>query len=117
MTFETVTGCVARDMDPDGIQWPPDSIVVYAISDGKVVGRSAIIQLPHIEGTWVDKHSRSSTLAFRLVREAEKTLQQAGKTYAWAFVHEDQPEVAGYMERIGYKRMPMKLYAKELRCQ
>lgn len=112
--FKILMGPEARKIDPDKVQWPDDTIAVFAIDDGKVVGRSTIIQLPHIEGTWVDEAHRGSTLAFRLVQKVESILEKAHKTSAFAFIHETQPEIAGYMERREYKRMPLIVYQKEL---
>lgn len=115
MKLEVLNGTQAREVDIDGIQWPDDSIVVVAKNgDGKIKGRSAIIQLPHIEGTWVEESLRSSTLAYRLVAKIESILKMEKKTYAWAFIEESKPEVIDYMERIGYKKMPFIVMSKEL---
>src|SRR5690348_9316554 len=115
MKLITLNGQDARKVDPDGIEWPDDSLVVVAKNgDDKIRGRSAIIQLPHIEGTWVEDSMRGSTLAFRLVSQVEKILKDAGKKYAWAFIQENQPDVMQYMIRIGYKENPLALFSKEL---
>lgn len=115
MKFERLNGAEASKIDPDGVQWPNDSIVVVAKNgDEKIKGRSAIIQLPHIEGTWVDESLRGTTLAFRLVAEVEKILKENSRTHAWAFIEESRPEVISYMERIGYKKMPFILMSREL---
>jgi hypothetical protein len=114
MIFETLTGTAAAEIDPEQVPWPKDAIVVYARSNGDIVGRSALLQFPHIEGTWVRENERGSTLAYRLVTEVENVVRQAGRTHVWAFAHDSQPEVGGYLERIGYRLQPMKLYLKEL---
>jgi len=116
MIFETLTGEAAREVDPEKLQWPKDSIIVYARrdSDGDIIGRSAIVHFPHIEGTWVSEAERGGTLAYRLVGQIENIVRNAGKLYVWSFVDDAHPEIAGYLERMGYKLQPMKLYLKAL---
>lgn len=112
--FQILMGKEARAIDPDKIEWPDDTIVVYAREGEKIVGRSTIMQIPHIEGTWVDEQHRRSTLAPRLVAKVESIMKQANKKASFAFIQNSQPEVAGYMERIGYARMPLEVFSKEL---
>ena len=114
MIFETLTGEAARAVDPENVQWPKDSIVVYARANGEIVGRSAIVHFPHIEGTWVAETHRRSMLAYQLVGQIENIVRNAGRTYVWSFVDDAHPEVANYLEQIGYKLQPMKLYLKSL---
>jgi hypothetical protein len=114
MIFETLTGQAAREIDPENIQWPKDSIVVYARSNGSIVGRSAIVHFPHIEAIWVTEGARGSTLAYRLVSQAEDVLRQASRTHVCAFVNDSQPEVGDYLKRMAYKVQAIKLYIKEL---
>jgi hypothetical protein len=80
------------------------------------VGRSAIVQLPHIEGTWVSESRRSSTLAYSLLQKVEQIFKDGGKSHAWAFIKADEPHLQAYMERMGYKRQPVVVYSKELIC-
>jgi len=105
----------ARNVDPDHVPWPDDSIVALARNgDGSIKGRSAILQLPHIEGTWVAESERGSTLAYRLIQRIEALLKTAGKTHAFAFVDMNQSEVLNYMLRLGYKVSPLLVLSKEL---
>ena len=112
--FQILMGPEARKIDPDCIKWPDDTIGVFAREGADIVGRSTIVQLPHIEGTWVRNDFRGSTLAFRLVEKIESILKKANKSSAFAFIYDEQPEIASYMERRGYKKMPLAVYQKEL---
>lgn len=97
------------------IDWPEGSIVLGAFaSDGSMVGRIAIIDLPHIEGTWVADKFRRGTLAFRLIRGIEDIMRRIGRSHVFAFAYDTQPEVSSYLERVGYKRMPLTVWVKEL---
>lgn len=114
MTIRLLDGVAAAKLDPDHVPWPADSIVAVAEAEGKVQGRSAIISLPHIEGTWVAQSHRSTTLAYRLVRTIEGVLKRAGKTHAFAFIEKDRADVFDYMQRLGYREMPFTVLSKEL---
>lgn len=113
--FKLLTGPELAAIDPDGIPWPFDTFAWCAFEDGKLVGRSAIMNLPVVEGTWVEPTKRNGTLAARLLWKIEDLYRSLGKTHAMAMVREDQPEIQYYMERFGYKREPLVFYSKELK--
>lgn len=108
----------ARAADPDGIQWPNPvmsaPIVVFAYEGDRVVGRSAILPVDCIEGTMVAEDKKGTSLAFRLLRRIEELYRANGRTHAIAFAHDDQPEVAEYLERVGYVKSPLTVYSKQL---
>ena len=115
MRLSFVTGDEIRKADPDRIIWPPDTILEIARdADDSVVGRSAIVILPHIEGTWVAEKMRGTPLAYRLVQGIEKMLKSIGRTHAFAFVYDEQPEVLDYMQRMNYKKLPISVLSKEI---
>lgn len=115
MEIRVLGGAEASKIDPQGIPWPEDSFVAIATNgDGKVKARSAIIQLPHIEGTWVDESERSSTLGYRMVKAVEEVLKDSGKTHAFAFVDMNQSDVLSYMLRMGYRVQPLIVMSKEI---
>lgn len=113
--FRIVTSAEeARALDPQGLPWGDGNAIVFAIENGKVVGRSAAIAFPMIETSWVAPEKRGSTLAMRLVKEVEKIQRDLGNAYVFAFVHDSQPEIAGYLLRFGYEPAQLKLYCKKL---
>lgn len=115
MNLEVVKGSDAARVDPEGIPWPADSIVVFALNgDGAIKGRAAVVILPHIEGTWVAESERGSPLAYRMVRRIEEILKESGRTHAFAFVEENRPEIRDYLVRTGYGVMPLTVLSKEL---
>jgi N-acetylglutamate synthase-like GNAT family acetyltransferase len=96
-----------------GTQWPVDTFGVLAIEGGeKVVGQTAILNLPVIEGTIVVDEKKGTTLLYRLIKRVEELYRELGKTHAWAMAAE--PEVEDYLERLGYHKVPVTLYTKEL---
>lgn len=111
---ELCTGVEAREIDPEGVQWPPDSTVLYARENGEIVGRVGIIELPHIEGTWIAESKRGSSLAPRLIAQMEKVVARLGRSHIFAFAEDSKPEIADYMERFGYTKFPVTVWAKSL---
>jgi len=118
MELQVVDGETARALDPRGVEWPAESIAVVARDAGETQGISVLIPLLHIEGTWVSEKKRGSFVLVRLIERVEEIVRSAGRSHVFAFADERQPEVAGYLERLGYVRMPFHVYSKELvECQ
>lgn len=112
MDFVQLEGLAAQEIDPDGIKWPANSIVLYAIEEGKVVGRIGYLYLPHIEATWIAEDKRGGTLAARLVKKMEEIVQESGSPAIFAYSYDNQPEVGGYLARQGYTRLPLSVHMK-----
>jgi len=114
--LKLVPGWEAVEIDPDGIPWPIDALVLYAFADdGKIVGRISTMQLTVIEGTYIDPEYRSGSLLLRLVREIEKVILDLGKTHALAIASDDS--VRDYLSRLGYKDMSVTVHDKDLLAQ
>lgn len=99
----------------DGGNLPPDAVIFVAmLPDGKIVGRTSICPLLFIEGSFVAPEYRSTPLAARLIRALEHYMHDCGRSHTAALVRDDQPEVAGYLERFGYEKQPVSMWAKDL---
>ncbi len=98
----------------DGVTFPEGTLIIGALSDGRLVGRIALMRLWHLEGTWVDEAYRGGTLAARLVTQAERALVMMGCTAANAYTPDDHPEVGNYLSRFGYARLPVTPWTKLL---
>lgn len=112
--YKLLTSIELNECDPQGVVWPLDTFGIVAIEDGKVVGRTTIMNLPVIEGTWIDESKRGGTLAVRLVQRIEELYRTLGKTHAMALVYDEQPEIADYLKRFGFEEQPLRFFAKEL---
>ena len=112
--FRWLKGDAAQAIDPDHIRWPADTNVLYVIEDGEIIGRSSILMVPMIEGTFLRIDKRSGTLAARIIREVEKRYLEEGQPAAMAFAPESQPEIAEYLERFGFEEQPLTMYKKNL---
>lgn len=112
--LEAKTIEIAKPIDSVSTPWPDDSIILYAIENNEIIGRTAIIQLPHIEGTWIREDKRNGTVGIRLISKIENVLEEANRTSVFSFIHNSQPELASYMERLGYELLPLKVYTKPL---
>jgi len=116
MQIEVVTGTEMRDIaQPDGIEWPDDSLhVISRDTDGQLIARMSLVAVPHVEGTWIDESLRGSTAGARLLARMEQEVKDLGRTHLFAFVKHDDEDIASYLERCGYKKYPLWVYAKEL---
>jgi N-acetylglutamate synthase-like GNAT family acetyltransferase len=120
--FMIVDGAEAKIIDPAHLDWPDDSKVVFVVQDDNVVGRSsmftlpmiAILNLSMIEGTWIAEEKRGTSLAARLIKKVESVFRENGKTHAYAFAYDEHPEVADYLQRFGFQKMPLTIYMKQL---
>lgn len=100
---------------PDGIVMPAGSILIgVKDEDGRVVARSGIVSIPHIEGTWVAPEKRKTNLAFRMIRTLEHVARRTGKTHIFAFALDEQPEVGDYLRRLGYEKHPISVWTKKV---
>lgn len=116
MRTEVLTGTEMQKIpQPDGVQWPDDSLHVVTFGDdGKMLARVGLIAIPHVEGTWVDPSLRGTTTAARMIKRMEDEVRNLGRTHLFAFAMDSQPEVSQYLERFGYRQFPASIWVKEL---
>lgn len=117
--FLWLQGDEARAIDPHGLEWPSDAHILFVYEDGVIVGRSSmtilpILNLSMVEGTWVRDDKHGTTLAARMVKEVERHFVEHGKTHAFAFTLDSQPEIGDYLARFGWERKPLSVYMKQL---
>jgi len=88
----------------DGAGFTPDnSLVAVAVDDDdKVIGRMAIVQLPHLEGSWVAPAHRGSTVGARLEKTCVNKLKELGAATVIGFAPDDTLEL--YLKRLGYTK-------------
>lgn len=98
----------------DGQVLPKEFTILAAFDEKGLAGRTTLVPLPHIEGTWVREDLRKSRVAYTLLREVEKSIRAAGRSHAWAFVEESNAEITNYMERLGYKKQPFTVWVKDM---
>jgi RimJ/RimL family protein N-acetyltransferase len=91
---------------------PDRCFAVGALEGDKLIGCALLVVLPHIEGIWVDPEHRNGLTAAGLEKSLVRWSHEVlgiEKIFAYAFTD----QIAGYLERIGYKRIPVTLYEKE----
>lgn len=98
----------------DPVIFPKEFQIIAAFDDKGLAGRIMMCALPHMEGTWVREDKRGSRVALHLVRMMEQFISYIGNTHAWAFVQESDTEVADYMARIGYTKIPLTVWTKNI---
>lgn len=91
---------------------PVDSVVVAALSDGQVIGRTVLLNMLHLEGTWVTSSRRNGLVGARLIREAQEQAKEVGASMLLAYTADLKH--GEYMQRLGYKRVPVEVWAKEI---
>jgi GNAT superfamily N-acetyltransferase len=95
--------------------WCPDPQVSragVAIDGERTVARVFIVAPVHIEGPWIAEEYRHGTLAARLVKWAERQAREVGVQKLFAYGA--NAEIEGYLERLGFKKQPLTVWAKEL---
>lgn len=79
---------------------------------GAIIGRVFLMQLVHLEGTWVREDSRGRFIGYRLIRAAERVAKAHGLKALWAYTMDEKVE--DYMKRLGYVKKPITVWVKEL---
>jgi len=102
------------EVEGDGQVLPKEFTILAAFDEKGLAGRTTIVPLPHIEGTWVREDLRKGRVGYNLLKEIEKSITSAGRSHAWAFVEENNEEITGYMERRGYIRQPFTVWVKDM---
>lgn len=98
---------------PDGELFTPEnSIVIVAVNGNGVEGRTSLMNLIHLEGTWVAEDKRGTTLGYRLEKAAIDKARELGLKYIHTYSPND--EISDVLSRLGWKEVPVKVFAKEL---
>lgn len=101
---------------PDGFAPNPNhSLVVVLSADEKMVGRSSIVGVPHIEGTYLEPAYRKGALLKKLIAAIEVEAQKEGISQLLSFA--PNVEVESYLARLGYSKMAITVWEKRLPCQ
>jgi len=98
----------------DPIVLPPEFTVLAAFDDKGLAGRTTVVTVPHIEGTWVREDLRKTRIGYVMFKEMENFVRSLGRTHTLAYAYDEQPEVADYLARLGYERLPLTIWAKDL---
>lgn len=97
----------------DGFQPDPEkSIVVVARNESRIIGRIALVAPTHVEAIFVERAWRNSPVFKRLVDAVEMEARAEGIKTLLAYAVNDQ--MADYISRLGYTKMPLQVYGKEL---
>jgi len=107
--YHALTDCPGR------LNLPKDALVVGIFKEGKIVGRTTLVNLLHLEGTWVSPEERGGMIGARLVAEAEKEVKEIGCSGLMAYTADKKH--GEYMKRLGYKEVPVQVWGKEFQCQ
>lgn len=91
---------------------PQTSIALVAKQDGEFVGRIFLLAPVHLEGPWVRPDKRGGMVGKRLVDKAEEEARAIGVTKLFAFGSSEDLE--DYLHRLGFKKQPLTVWAKEL---
>lgn len=94
---------------------PTDSSAIVGIdTEGNIIGRVFLVKPWHVEGLWIERAYRNRTVMYQLVRTAENEAVDKGLTQLLAFAKDEF--MADYIERLGYAKLPLTVWSKDL-CQ
>ena len=91
---------------------PEQSVVVIAEDDREIVGRVMLLAPAHMEGPYIIPKFRGSGLLFRLERRIVNEAKNLGASRILAYAANEQIE--SYLARLGYERLPMTVWIKEI---
>ncbi len=91
---------------------PDNSIVVLAKDKNEIVGRTMLIRPWHIEGTWLKEGKRRGVVGHLMLNKLEQEAKSAGISQLFSYAM--QPEIEGYLERMGYKKQPVTVWTKDI---
>ena len=98
--------------DPDKIKLSPNNTIVAVALDGdKIVGRLAILNLPHLELLWINPEYRNGLILRRLEQTLINKLKNMGAGLALAFAVNKKME--SYLSRLDYTEIAT-VWKKEL---
>jgi hypothetical protein len=92
-----------KDLPGQLVLDPDSSIVAVVIVDGKIKGRMVVLNLPHIEGAWIDPEIRKGLTLARMETLLTKELKKLGAKVALAYAV--NKEMESYIQRLGYKHL------------
>ena len=98
--------------NPGSLELPADSMVIGAFRGHSIVGRTVLLNMLHLEGTWIEPSARNGMVGARLIRTAEKEAKAIGCRTLMAYTAESKH--GEYMARLGYKKIPVEVWGKEL---
>ncbi len=91
---------------------PENSVAVGAFDNGRLVGQMILVSMGHLEGTHIIPEKRGGLLFRQLEKKMQQVAKEEGITTLLGYTGDDQ--IVGYMERMGWKRLPITVVAKEL---
>ncbi len=94
---------------------PEHSVALVARNGEKIVGRIFLLPLSHIEGTFIEEAWRGGVMLRRLFNAIEIEARSEGLTKTFAYIATPQNE--SYIARLGYKKVPITVWEKDLTCQ
>lgn len=95
----------------EGFVPPADSLALVVENGDQILGRLLLVSVAHMEGVWIKPELRGGTLMRRMTREMEREAAGRGLTKLLAFA---KPDMETYIERLGYRKMPLTVWEKEL---
>lgn len=114
MTIEKLTPeqyPILKDVADGYVPDAANSVAIVAKDGADYVGRILLVALAHVEGTWIREDKRHGSFGLRMWNRMEKEAKEIGLTQLFAYC---EPKHDSYMERLGYIRVPVSVWRKEL---
>ena len=91
---------------------PKISIALIAKDGNDIIGRIFLLAPTHIEGIWIKSGHRNRFLGKRLMDAAQSEAKRCGLTRLFAYGA--YPETEEYLSRLGFKKEPLTVWAKDI---
>lgn len=112
----TIEGSIAKQIDPENLDWPNNSTVSFIINadENKIIGRLGTLALAHAEGFYVAEGKNKEEVAIKLLNTVEENLKEVNTKVSHVFTLGNDEEHSEILKKAGYKRLPVKVWFKEL---
>jgi|ERR1700684_324769 len=94
---------------------PNHSVAIVAENGHHIIGRIFLVAPAHVEGLFVEPTWRNGLVMKQLVDAVE--IEARAEGISRVLVYAKDSEMADYIERLGYTKLPVTVYKKDLPCQ
>ena len=94
---------------------PNRSVTVVAENGHHIIGRIFLVAPAHVEAVYIEPPWRNGPTFKSLVDAIEIEARAEGISRVLAYAKDN--EMADYISRLGYEKLPVTVYKKDLTCQ
>ena len=102
------------DIEEGFVPNPARTIAIVAEDNGEIVGRMLLMDMVHLEGSWVRPDHRNGSVGYRMFQRVLAEAKRIGITGLMAYTDKTDLDVTNYMERLGFEKQPFWVWSKDI---